>query len=399
MLDAGFGSGEVRLGHLRDKRVAFVSPVPVFPDFGGNRARILNMVSALQAENADVHFMLLPSRQMGETDLAAHQRHFGKDHFHLLRRDGTGNSLYYSKRALYALGRAFKKLSKQNTTRLSSIDETFYADFKRQLAQLHDRLQFDAVVVQYVTFSRAFDAFGTSVLRVIDTHDMFATELPAAEEAKGLARADVVLAIQSEEARYFRGLLGDKGDVRTVSHIIGTRDKVCPQTCTGATFFGSDFAANRQSLNWFIDAILPLVVRAVPGFKLRVAGSVCEAVPDHPDLVKMGTTDTVAAAFAGAPILVNPIVAGTGIKIKLLEAMGAGVPAVTTEQGAAGIDARHRRGMLVVPDDDAEAFAASVVRLCTDHVLRRELAEEAFKAAHSWNVVQLNALTAVFEPT
>jgi glycosyltransferase involved in cell wall biosynthesis len=372
--------------------------VPIFPAFGGNRTRILNMIAALKTENADVHFVMLPSRQMGIFDVAAHQRHFGRNHVHVLKRNRTYDSLYFSQRTFFALGRTFKKLSRQKTTRLSHVDETFYADFGRQLAQLHERLRFDAVVVQYVTFSRALYAFDRSVLRVIDTHDMFAGELPSAEEAKGLARADIVLAIQPEEARYFRDLLGNNGDVRTVSHIIGTRDKVCPQTCSGATFLGSNFAANRQSLAWFINAVLPLVVREIPGFKLRVAGSVCESVPDRPDLMKVGITDTVTAAFAGAPILVNPIVAGTGIKIKLLEAMGAGVPAVTTEHGAAGIDGPYRRGMLVVPDGDAEAFASSVVRLCTDHVLRQDLSEVAFQAASRWNAVQLDALAAVFEP-
>src|SRR3712207_7614107 len=94
----------------------------------------------------------------------------------------------------------------------------FLAD---RVARLHRRGRHDAVLVHYVWMSRALEGVdGGGALRVLDTHDLFGDRHMAAreqgldpswffttreEEARGLARADLVLAIQEEEAAILRG--------------------------------------------------------------------------------------------------------------------------------------------------------------------------------------------------
>ena len=98
------------------------------------------------------------------------------------------------------------------------------------------------------------------------------------------------------------------------------------------------------------DARVLLVGRA-PGPEIRrLAGPAVELRADVPD---------ARAEIADAAIYVAPLVSGWGIKNKVLEAMAAARPVVTTSRGAAGIGA----GPGVVVADESEALAAAVVDL------------------------------------
>jgi glycosyltransferase involved in cell wall biosynthesis len=67
-------------------------------------------------------------------------------------------------------------------------------------------------------------------------------------------------------------------------------------------------------------------------------------------------------------VLVYPLTRGTGVKVKILEALATGIPIVTTRAGAEGIDGAE--GIVVADDDDAIATAAA--RLLVDDAERRE---------------------------
>ncbi len=84
--------------------------------------------------------------------------------------------------------------------------------------------------------------------------------------------------------------------------------------------------------------------------------------------------------------------AGTGIHLHHLDAMGAGVPTISTLTGARGLGADFRNGLVVVPDHDHDAFADHVIRLSKDADLRRSLGLAAFADAQRWNEGQLAAL-------
>lgn len=369
-------------------RLAFISSFPLLPASGGNRVRVLTMMRTLEAQGHETHFILMPSRQMGSFDEAAHREQFG-ERFHLLERPVAGEALYLVERGAAKLRRVLMR----SRLRLSSVDETYFNGFTPQITALDAKCHFDAVIVQYVGFSRALEAFGRRTMKMIDTHDSFVGQMPAEEERRGLLRADRVIAIQEQEAQVFRRLLQtEAGRVVTVSHLIDGGDAIPTGECGGAAFIGSDFEQNNVSLTWFIREVLPRIRARVPDFVLSVAGSVGRAVPDADGVRKLGFVDEVRDAFRAAPILVNCITRGTGVKIKLLEAFGAGVPVVSTALGVEGIPERHLGGTLVCPDGDAEAFADATLALFRDAAARARLAAENLAIARAWNAEQVEAL-------
>ncbi len=76
-------------------------------------------------------------------------------------------------------------------------------------------------------------------------------------------------------------------------------------------------------------------------------------------------------AIAGSVVLV-PLRIGSGIRVKLLDAMSYGVPAVSTSIGCEGIPVRD--GVHILIRDTAADYAAAAVALAKDPILRRQLA-------------------------
>src|SRR5262249_25800698 len=84
-----------------------------------------------------------------------------------------------------------------------------------------------------------------------------------------------------------------------------------------------------------------------------------------------GAVDDLRPLYARSSAVVAPIFWGSGVRIKLLEALACGLPIVTTALAAEGIDLRHEQSALFAerPAD----FAAAIVGLLSDSALRARL--------------------------
>jgi len=423
-------------------KVALVSSHPAFPVNEGNRSRIQQLARAVLRLGHDLTFILLPTESPA-VDEAAHEAAFGQGRFiritggwtrrerppgrnypgkwTLLQiRKGPGlarermNRTPWGRWTLAQIDRAnygVKRLAGLEGAYYSALDGLYDPGWAEQIAAIGQDV--DAVIVEYVFHSWAFACFPQSALRLLDTHDAFANRhrsylargvrdycisLRPQDENAGFRRADVVLAIQQQEAQSFRAQLArDAGqpapDIAVVSHLLPQDD--APVDCgagDAAIFVGSDNSANRHALDSFLRHVLPRVVREIPGFSLQLAGSICAHVPDVPNVTRLGWVEDVKAAFSRAPLAINPVLVGTGINIKLLEAMAAGVPTVSTATGVRGLPAPYRSGVVAVPDDDHAAFAAAIVRYAKDAGLRRQTGRAGFEDASRWNAEQVAAL-------
>jgi glycosyltransferase involved in cell wall biosynthesis len=163
-------------------------------------------------------------------------------------------------------------------------------------------------------------------------------------------------------------------------------------------FIGSSNPINVQAARYFIDEILPPILKARPDFRLHLVGDVCSGVEDAPALVKHGRLEALGDAFAVAPLAINPVLSGTGLNIKLIDSLAHGAPMITTETGARGLPGDLRTAVAVIPDEKPQAFAEAVLALLADPALRRRMAEQARAAASGWNRRQQEALVDCLSP-
>lgn len=183
------------------------------------------------------------------------------------------------------------------------------------------------------------------------------------DERRMLASADALVAIQQPEAAVFAKMLPGK-------KVLTAPMSVRPQSLSQNTepvllFVGSDHGANRDGLQWFLREVWPTVHREVSGARLLIAGGIGRVIPDDlpSGVTKLGRVPDLASAYAQASVVIAPIFQGSGIKIKLLEAIGFGRACVTTSVGFEGLEALREELHVA---DTATAFARATIQLLRD---------------------------------
>jgi glycosyltransferase involved in cell wall biosynthesis len=136
---------------------------------------------------------------------------------------------------------------------------------------------------------------------------------------------------------------------------------------------------NRIALDWFVGHVLPRILASIPDARLVVAGSdppPPHAYADHAgSLDLVGYVEDVREPLSRYAVFVCPILSGSGVRVKLLEAFAAGIPVVSTRVGAEGL--AHEDGNWCALADDPGEFAAKVVALLNDEAVAAAMARRA----------------------
>jgi glycosyltransferase involved in cell wall biosynthesis len=153
------------------------------------------------------------------------------------------------------------------------------------------------------------------------------------------------------------------------------------------------YPPNVSAAEYLAREVLPLVRAARPGARLAIVGrnphprvSLLGASLEGVDVV--GEVPDMVPWLRSGRVYACPMVSGTGIKNKLLEAMATGLPCVATPLALRGIKAAHGRHVLVA--EDAVSFARYLVRVLKDDALAGSLGRAArsyITAEHSWAAV------------
>ena len=119
----------------------------------------------------------------------------------------------------------------------------------------------------------------------------------------------------------------------------------------------------------------------MPDARVIVAGrgtSSVEGLDTVPGVEVRGEVSSAADFLRELSVLVYPVERGSGMKVKVLEAIASGVPVVTTPVGAEGIEADE--GVVVETDD--RRLATATIELLRDPVARRERGAAGRAAFH-----------------
>jgi glycosyltransferase involved in cell wall biosynthesis len=154
-----------------------------------------------------------------------------------------------------------------------------------------------------------------------------------------------------------------------------------------------EYHPNISAVRFFRREIWPLLRERWPGLIWRLIGKNPEAVERFTSgdarIQVQGQVDDAILELARAKVAVVPLLAGSGTRLKILEAWAAGLPVVSTSLGAEGLGARDGETLLIA--DDGAAFAEAVSRLLACPNLRerlgmagRSLLEKEFTWEAAW---------------
>jgi glycosyltransferase involved in cell wall biosynthesis len=140
-----------------------------------------------------------------------------------------------------------------------------------------------------------------------------------------------------------------------------------------------NYPPNADGIRWFMRKVFPLVLQQEPEATLTVVGKAPPAdfvqlAAQNPDKIRItGYVTDLTPFVEQSAILVVPVRAGSGMRVRILEAFARGIPVVTTTIGVEGIKARHENQLLVA--DEPDDFSQMTVRLLRDGELQQRLAE------------------------
>ena len=274
------------------------------------------------------------------------------------------------------------------------VDQWLSPSFYSQLDQIKKNFDPQVVWVEYFFLSKILTFFPDSVLKVIDTHDVFHgrheklavfgvnsswVSTTAEEESKGLSRADKVVAIQDDE----RGILQrlTHGEVVTVGDFPDvTKRTEFRKGLKKLLFVSSGNPADTHGLELFLRESWPSIRSAHPSAELLLAGGICSPEYQHfPGVQLLGKFDDPRQIYSLANICINPVVIGSGLKIKSVEALAQGKALVTTPEGAAGLCGAEGEAFWVA--DTTEQFSELIGELFESDMLTQRLSSEGLRFA------------------
>lgn len=310
--------------------------------------------------------------------------------FHMLRRRSDGDSKRYAE-ALRALGVKIHPAQKTDLARLARrIDHGVMFEFFHTAERLLPYLRLlrpDLPIViscadlHYVRESRAV---------VYADHPVMARARVRQTRRREIGvyrRADMVVTVTEDDRRALLRAAPDTITAVVPSTYPVARDvPAFTQRIPRSLLFVGGFRhlPNADAVLFFCRHVLPLMRRSLPDVTVTIAG---DAPPKEVlALSSAGITVTgwvphVEPYLASHCVSIAPLRFGAGLKGKIVEAMAAGLPVVTTSVGAEGMELVHGRTALIA--DSPEAFAGATVRLCTDQDLHARLSRNSLEHARA----------------
>ncbi len=365
-------------------KVLFVSPYPICPPVHGGGVFMYQTLDTL-VRLTEVHLVVLIDQAWQQ---AAHDE--------LVERCGSAEFILRMKGRRHTLGSIVPH----------AVSEYSNADFAWILHRQIYLREIDVVQLEYTPLGQYAAAFNRIAV-ILFEHDIYFQSI-----ARGFAQTRRLIARFTSRFEYLRAL---RWELRMLPHV--DRIQVCsPQNGAYLTSFlpqvkdriddglraGIDTARylfaprgrrphtmlflgsfrhlpNQTALAWFAKNVLARVVEKCPDARLVVVGS--DPPPRHffPDAVVsyvelVGFVEDVRHPLAECEVFVCPILSGSGMRVKLLEAFAAGIPVVSTTVGAEGL--AETGDTCLVADKPAD-FADAILRLFENPEQATQLAERA----------------------
>jgi len=252
----------------------------------------------------------------------------------------------------------------------------------------------DVVIANYAWLTGILDSVSNnpSILKIVLTHDVIHQRAAIAKkrnftwstsdwtfekESALLRKADVVIAIQKEDAEVFKNMNFNKEVICAPISAVPKKAKSnqVPGRCL---FVGSKGATNVQGLQWFLNEVWPTVLYGAPSSQLHVCGTVCNEISEKfPYTRFLGRIDRLDKEYAAAEVCLIPLHFGSGLKIKLIEALSHSRACVSTTIGIQGMIELKNKAVIVA--DSSDHFASSVNAILADSVKRQKMEQEAYR--------------------
>ena len=166
----------------------------------------------------------------------------------------------------------------------------------------------------------------------------------------------------------------------------------CKEEPYSIVFVGSlDWFPNVDGICWFCKKVFPFIKAKVPEAKLYIVGRnppIRVKKLENKNVVILGFVKDIREWLAKSNVSIVPLRIGSGIRIKILEALAMGIPVVSTSIGCEGIEVINGKEILIANEE--KAFAKDILSLLQDENYAKRLRENGLKLVrdrYSWDEI------------
>ena len=300
----------------------------------------------------------------------------------------TGESYHLSRFHVPEMDRAIEQVLREEMFDVVLVESLFTTSYIPAIRRLSDaEVVLRAHNVEHHLWEEVTASMGTGPKKWLLS--LFQAKLRD-EEIRLLGSVDAVAAITEKDATWFREAMATHGaghPERVVALPFGLDVEHTPHAAIHTPaerilhLGAMDWTPNQQGVMWLLDHVWPLVRKQHEEAQLDLAGRhMPEELVSMPErgVNVLGEVDDAASTYDTACAVVVPLHAGSGMRIKLAEALAAGRPVVTTSKGMEGLDLQD--GVHVLVADTSEAMSDALVRVLTD----ADLALQLGQAGRQW---------------
>jgi glycosyltransferase involved in cell wall biosynthesis len=289
--------------------------------------------------------------------------------------------------------KVFNKLDLLKKLGMTKVLDRLRANHQESFDEILKNNEYDYIVISYVFWTRLIEnnKYIKNAKLIIDTHDFITPHFKNdktfrlgkyfEEEIRSLSFFDKILVVSIEEKYIFDQFL-DK-EIHLISHSEELKHK-SEKELYDVIYVASNNVHNVKSAKWFFEKVYPLLSKDI---KICVVGKINDSVPAALENVyNINYVDNLDDVYSISKIAICPMLSGTGVKIKVIEALSYGLPIVCNERGVDGLWNKSNNGCLVTNDE--KTFASNIEKLISDkefYKYHSALAKDYFLNNHEKN--------------
>lgn len=371
-------------------QILYFFPENPYNPIGGNRTRARSLLENFRREGHHVTFVSDDRGGFAEGDLEAMRQQGLILKYYLLRENSFLHFLRESLPKFFGLP-------------TFELDRARFGQ-SRKFKEILKNENYDTVIISYVLWANLLGRKKPRKMRhekyILDTHDFITAQFQLrrwfdlgkyfATEISTMRRFDYVLTLSEEERYLFAQFVGaDK--VLHVAHgrSGGIRNA---ESDYDIIYVASANEHNVSAARWFFNEVYPLLPATA---RILVVGQVALHINTYANVTLVQQTERLNEYYAASRMAICPMFSGTGLKIKIVEAMAYGLPVVTSRWGTNGLPNKTRNGCVVATT--AKDFADSIERLLIDkaHYDQVSAASKLFFDDHFDETIVYNTLNKI----
>jgi glycosyltransferase involved in cell wall biosynthesis len=146
-------------------------------------------------------------------------------------------------------------------------------------------------------------------------------------------------------------------------------------------YIGSmDWRPNIEGVDWFLEKVWPAIQQLGSGITFHLAGKNIPKqfeIMSNDSFIMEGQVENAAEFISRQHVLIVPLLSGSGMRVKIIEAMALGKCIIATSIAAEGINYHHDKDILIA--DQADDFYKQILRCFTDKTLISRIGASARK--------------------